>query len=123
MDLSNGKKIPDWAMAAALAVVIAAAGAAAWFAWSGSPDENRRGLLVCEKCGHQFEISARDYHAAQGESGGANVRCPKCNQVAAEPVMAQCPKCRRPIRHRDVEQGSPAHLQRLCPFCGEKMPA
>lgn len=123
MDLSVRKGIPDWAIAAALAVVIAAGGMGAYVAWSGSSGENRRGNLVCEKCGHQFEISAQDYHAAQAESRGANVRCPKCGQLAAEPVMARCPKCQRPIRHRDVEPGSPAHLQRLCPFCGQKMPA
>lgn len=104
-------------LAAALVALIAAGGAAAFYGWTSSPDENRSALMVCDKCGHQFRIAARDYHAA-----GEHVRCPKCSQGAAEPVLAVCPHCTRPIRYGDIPQGSEIHTRRLCPFCQKPMP-
>ena len=105
-------------LAAALLAVIVLGGAAAYYGWTYSGDENRSASLVCDKCGHLFRMSAHDYHAA----GDQGVRCPKCRQGAAEPVLAVCPHCSRPIRYGDIPQGSETHTRRLCPFCQKPMP-
>lgn len=124
MDLSSTKReTPPWLVAAAVVIVLAVGGWLLVRHMLVSPDENRRGNLWCEPCGHRFEMAAGDYHAALAGQSGPGVPCPKCGRAAAEPVMADCPHCRKPIRHRDVQQGSRAHAEHLCPFCEKKLPS
>ncbi len=105
-------------LAGALVAVIVLGVAMAYQGLTRSPDENRSAAMICDKCGHRFEVSARSYHAA----GGQAARCPKCLQGAGDPLLAVCPHCSRPVRYGDIPQGSEVHTRRLCPFCRKAMP-
>jgi len=110
-----------------------------------APAEKESGKLTmrCSTCGHEFEVSPRDYLTRQaagplgllgeGESiddildrvedqgdAGANYPCPQCGSRSGQ-VLVTCPSCntRFTANSSDVLGGGAL----TCPHCGGKAPS
>jgi len=102
-------------------VVAAVAVAALAIAFSmGGFAASPKATVVCEACGHRFEISGDDYHGANGR---VRARCPRCDKGALAPVIAICPHCDKAIRYADLGPPDAPRGERVCPHCGKAVPA
>ena len=94
--------------------------------------------LVCSKCGHEFEKSAKDLQKETEKLApkdpktmvmaalGPILDCPKCGAKKSSHVAAQCPNCRKryisPLylaMHESLRTGKPPRtgLREICPHC------